>query len=95
MEGFYFPHNLDFRGRAYPIHGHLNHHGFDLCRCLLEFSDGKLGLRWLKIHLDNLYGSGVDKLPYDGRVEFTDTHLEDIYDSADNPIEGKRWWLDA
>lgn len=22
---FYFPHNVDFRGRAYPMHPHLNH----------------------------------------------------------------------
>ena len=24
---FYFPHNLDFRGRAYPVPPHLNHLG--------------------------------------------------------------------
>ncbi len=28
----YFPHNLDFRGRAYPIPPHLNHMGADLNR---------------------------------------------------------------
>lgn len=26
-EKLYFPHNLDFRGRAYPISPHLNHLG--------------------------------------------------------------------
>ena len=50
-EAFYFPHNLDFRGRAYPMHPHLNHLGADNCRGLLMFADarplGPHGLRWL------------------------------------------------
>ncbi|CAI0462469.1 unnamed protein product [Linum tenue] len=98
-EGFYYPHNLDFRGRAYPMHPHLNHLGSDLCRGILEFAEGrplgKSGLRWLKIHLANLYAGGVDKLSYDGRIAFTEKHLEDIFDSAEQPLEGKRWWLNA
>ncbi|CAD6223034.1 unnamed protein product [Miscanthus lutarioriparius] len=98
-EGFYYPHNLDFRGRAYPMHPYLNHLGSDLCRGILEFAEGrplgKSGLRWLKIHLANLYAGGVDKLSYDGRFAFTENHLEEIFDSADSPLEGKRWWLGA
>ncbi|XP_074573919.1 DNA-directed RNA polymerase 2A-like [Curcuma longa] len=98
-EEFYYPHNLDFRGRANPMHPYLNHLGSDLCRGILEFAEGrplgKSGLRWLKIHLANLYGSGVNKLSYDGRIAFTESHLEDIFDSADRPLEGGRWWLGA
>ncbi|RDX62299.1 DNA-directed RNA polymerase 2B, chloroplastic/mitochondrial, partial [Mucuna pruriens] len=98
-EGFYYPHNLDFRGRAYPMHPYLNHLGSDLCRGILEFAEGrplgKSGLHWLKIHLANLYAGGVDKLSYDGRIAFTENHLDDIFDSADRPLEGKRWWLQA
>ncbi|KAL6863818.1 hypothetical protein ACP4OV_016721 [Aristida adscensionis] len=98
-EGFYYPHNLDFRGRAYPMHPYLNHLGSDLCRGVLEFAEGRplgeSGLRWLKIHLANLYAGGVDKLSYDGRIAFTENHLEEIFDSADRPLEGKRWWLGA
>ncbi|KAK7250654.1 hypothetical protein RIF29_33212 [Crotalaria pallida] len=98
-EGFYYPHNLDFRGRAYPMHPYLNHLGSDLCRGILEFAEGralgKSGLHWLKIHLANLYAGGVDKLSYEGRVAFTENHLDDIFDSADMPLEGKRWWLQA
>ncbi|CAM8946137.1 unnamed protein product [Rhodiola kirilowii] len=98
-EGFYFPHSLDFRGRAYPMHPYLNHLGSDLCRGILEFAVGKClgssGLRWLKIHMANLYAGGVDKLSYEGRVAFTEEHLEDIFDSADRPLEGRRWWLGA
>ncbi|CAN8238973.1 unnamed protein product [Cochlearia groenlandica] len=98
-EGFYYPHNVDFRGRAYPMHPYLNHLGSDLCRGILEFCEGKplgeSGLRWLKIHIANLYAGGVDKFAYEDRVAFTESHLEDIFDSSDRPLEGKRWWLDA
>ncbi|KAK7295556.1 hypothetical protein RJT34_18466 [Clitoria ternatea] len=98
-ECFYYPHNVDFRGRAYPMHPHLNHLGSDVCRGILEFADGrplgKSGLHWLKIHLANLYASGVDKLSHEGRVAFTENHFDDIFDSADKPLEGKRWWLNA
>ncbi|KAK6157761.1 hypothetical protein DH2020_012009 [Rehmannia glutinosa] len=98
-DGFYYPHNLDFRGRAYPMHPYLNHLGSDLCRGILEFAEGrplgKSGLCWLKVHLANLYGGGVDKLSYEGRMSFTENHLDDIFDSADRPLEGKRWWLGA
>ncbi|XP_076919074.1 DNA-directed RNA polymerase 1B, mitochondrial-like [Bidens hawaiensis] len=98
-DGFYYPHNLDFRGRAYPMHPYLNHLGSDLCRGVLEFAEGRplgdSGLKWLKIHLANVFGGGVDKLSYDGRVAFTEQHLDDIFDSSDRPLEGKRWWLNA
>lgn len=98
-EGFYYPHNLDFRGRAYPMHPHLNHLSSDLCRGILEFAEGrplgKSGLHWLKIHLANLYSGGVEKLSHDGRLAFVDNHLDDVLDSAENPVNGNRWWLTA
>lgn len=91
----YFPHNLDFRGRAYPIPPHLNHMGSDISRGLLTFAEGKplgeRGFEWLQIHLSNL--AGYDKASNLSRKEFTLKHLEDIMDSADRPLEGKRWWL--
>lgn len=56
-DGFYFPHNLDFRGRAYPMHPNLNHLGADLSRGLLQFADpkplGSDGLRWLEISVSS------------------------------------------
>ncbi|CAL1697785.1 unnamed protein product [Somion occarium] len=94
---FYLPHNVDFRGRAYPIPPHLNHIGDDLSRGLLKFGEskplGERGLRWLKIHLSNLYG--FDKASFNDRVAFVDQHLADIYDSAEKPLEGRRWWTTA
>ncbi|KAJ2787266.1 DNA-directed RNA polymerase [Coemansia interrupta] len=103
----YFPHNMDFRGRAYPIPPHFNHLGNDLCRGLLLFDEGRplteRGLFWLKIHLANLYGN--DKLSHEDRIKFIDDSLDRIMESADNPIpdsilqekhEGKLpWWLES
>ena len=94
---FYLPHNVDFRGRAYLIPPHLSHIGNDLSHSLLVFDEakplGERGLRWLKIHLANLYG--FDKASFDERVQFVHDHLEEIYDSAERPLEGKRWWTQA
>ncbi|KAM1201138.1 hypothetical protein FF1_017443 [Malus domestica] len=98
-EGFYYPHNLDFRGRAYPMHPHLNHLSSDLCRGVLEFAEGrplgKSGFCWLKIHLANLHAGGVEKLSYEDCKAFVDHHIDDIFDSAANPVNGNRWWLTA
>lgn len=94
---FYFPHNMDFRGRAYPIPTYLNHMGADHVRGLLYFSKGKElgenGLRWLKVHLANVFG--YDKASLKEREQFAMDHLNDIYDSATNPLAGDRWWLQA
>ncbi|KAH0562464.1 hypothetical protein GP486_002846 [Trichoglossum hirsutum] len=96
-ERFYFPHNIDFRGRAYPIPPYLNHMGADNCRGLLMFAEGKelgaAGLNWLKVHVANVFG--YDKASFKERAEFSTEHLADIYDSAINPLIGKRWWLKA
>lgn len=94
---FYIPHNLDFRGRAYPIPPHLSPVGDDLCRGLLTFGRskplGKTGLKWLQIHLANVFG--YDKASFEERAAFAKEHEADIFDSADNPLKGKRWWLQA
>lgn len=96
-ETFYFPHNVDFRGRAYPIPPYLNHMGADNCRGLLIFGEGKElgvnGLKWLKIHLANVFG--YDKASLSERENFVVDNLKSVYDSATRPLEGNRWWLQA
>ncbi|OAG17730.1 DNA-directed RNA polymerase mitochondrial precursor [Alternaria alternata] len=93
----FFPHSVDFRGRAYPIPPILNHIGSDLSRGLLKFAHGKelgtVGLQWLKIHLANLYG--YDKASLREREQFTMDNLDEIRDSATNPLDGRRWWVKA
>jgi DNA-directed RNA polymerase len=93
----FFPHSVDFRGRAYPMPPILNHIGSDVARGLLKFAYrkelGTVGLQWLKVHLANLYG--FDKASLKEREQFAMDHLSDIYDSATNPLEGERWWVGA
>lgn len=95
----YFPHNIDFRGRAYTMHPNLSHLGSDLCRGLLKFAQtrplGEHGLKWLRIQVANVYGGGVDKLPLDKREQFIIDNMQLISDSATNPLRGERWWLQA
>jgi DNA-directed RNA polymerase len=88
---------MDFRGRAYPMPPHLNHLGNDLCRGLLHFANGKplgpFGMNWLKIQIASLMGH--DKKPFEDRIKFVDRHLGEVNDSAENPFDGRRWWLTA
>ncbi|KAJ5690476.1 hypothetical protein N7462_004868 [Penicillium macrosclerotiorum] len=96
-ETFYLPHNMDFRGRAYPLPPYLNQMGSDNARGLLLFSKAKplgvSGLRWLKIQIANL--AGFDKASMSEREQFAMDHLDEILDSANKGLHGKRWWLKA
>lgn len=94
---FYFPHNVDYRGRAYPIPAYLNHMGADHARAILRFAEGRelgeRGLRWVKIHLANVFG--LDKSSFDEREAFANDNMENIKESATNPLGGSRWWMKA
>lgn len=96
-EKFYLPHNIDFRGRAYPLPPYLNQMGADNARGLLLFADAKplgaSGLRWLKIQIANLAGN--DKASMSEREQFAMDNLDKILDSANNGLHGERWWLKA
>ncbi|KAH6614314.1 hypothetical protein C7974DRAFT_404874 [Boeremia exigua] len=96
-KALYFPHSVDFRGRAYPIPPILNHIGSDVARGLLKFANGKelgsIGLQWLKVHLANL--AGFDKASLREREQFAMDNMNEIVDSATNPLGGRRWWTKA
>ncbi|KAG0678060.1 DNA-directed RNA polymerase [Pichia californica] len=96
-ERIFFPHSLDFRGRAYPVPPNFNHLGNDMSRSLLKFWKGKElgpnGLRWLKIHLSNLMGK--DKISLDERAAFIEENIELIRDSVKDPLGGQGWWKKA
>lgn len=90
----YYPHNVDFRGRAYTMHPHLNHLGADSSRGCLQFAEakplGERGMYWLMVHLANKWGKGVDKFPMSERQEWTERNISDIVDSAESPMSGSR-----
>ena len=96
---FYFPHNVDFRGRAYPIPPHLNHLGSDLSRGLLLFAEGKqlggeIGLNWLKVQLANM--KGKDKLPLRERIAFVNSVIDKVQAVAADPLGSEKdFWQKA
>ncbi|XP_065215775.1 DNA-directed RNA polymerase, mitochondrial [Planococcus citri] len=95
---FWLPHNMDFRGRVYPVPPHLTHLGNDMARSLLVFARGEKlgpkGLDWLKIHCINLTGL-KKREPLSERLRYAEEILADILDSAENPLTGKMWWADS
>uniref|UniRef100_A0A3B4ANA1 DNA-directed RNA polymerase n=1 Tax=Periophthalmus magnuspinnatus TaxID=409849 RepID=A0A3B4ANA1_9GOBI len=97
-EVFWFPHSMDFRGRTYPCPPYFNHLGSDVTRAILLFAEGKplgpKGLDWLKIHLVNLTGL-KKRSSLQERLEYANSIMEDILDSADNPLNGRSWWMNA
>lgn len=96
-EVFYFPHNVDFRGRIYSIVPDLQPQADDLGKGLLRFANGKplgdSGAYWMHVHIANLFG--VDKVSYDDRVAWVTEHSAELLDSAASPLDGKRFWTEA
>lgn len=89
----YFPHHIDYRGRAYPLPPHLHFQGPDTSRALLEFADEKpVDERAIKIHAANCYG--FDKVPFDERVAWIDERAGMISDALSRPHDDD-WWRTA
>lgn len=90
---FYYPYNIDFRGRVYPVPPHLNHISSDICRGMLEFGVGrplgKSGLRWLKIQLANKMGK--DKLPNDDRAAYAESIIPLVEKVVADPLRNREW----
>lgn len=95
---FWLPHNIDFRGRVYPIPPYLSHVSCDAARALLLFAKGQKlgpeGLDWLKIHCINLTGL-KKKESIAERLHYANTVLPEILDSAENPLTGRMWWAQS
>ena len=93
---FWYPHYIDFRGRAYPVPAHLHHQGDDVCRGLLEFADGKgRDVSWLAVQACNSWGNGADKLEFSDQYAWVEANGEHILASAKHPLDGDNWWQEA
>ena len=96
-ERFFYPYQLDFRGRIYTIPAFLTPQGTDLAKGLLRFAEAKpLGsmqaVKWLAIHTSNAWGN--DKVSLDDRYSWTLQHQEEILACAEDPLNN-RFWQDA
>ena len=94
---FFFPYQLDFRGRIYAVPSYLTPQGTDLSKGLLQFAEGKpLGsmqaVRWLAIHGSNCFGN--DKVSLDERHSWVLQHQHRILECAADPFS-HTWWHEA
>lgn len=90
----YFPHNLDNRGRAYPLPHFLNPQGPDYAKAMLEFAKGHRvetpeDLRWVAISGANSFGN--DKVSLDDRVQWVHDNEEMILSIARDYQTDLRW----
>jgi len=94
FERIYFPHDLDWRGRIYPIPQDLNPQIDDFGRGLLELGEGKAlgssGLKWLCHVVAATYGQ--DKLSLDDQVQWVMEDLDMLHHVATDPLgQGYEW----
>ena len=94
---FYFPQQLDSRGRMYPRPYALQPQGDDQSRGLLRFSEGKAlgsgaGLMWFCIHGANTFGTEKGTLA--ARELWVVENQDKILAVFEDPL-ANRWWEEA
>lgn len=91
----YFPYQMDFRGRIYPLPVLLQPQGSDLAKGLLRFAEAKSiknnanAIKWFLIHGANMFG--FDKASYSERIEWVNKNKVEILSFAENPLENREW----
>jgi len=98
-ERFYLPHNLDFRGRVYPV-CHFSHQRSDHIKALFQFADGcplgDYGAGWLSVHLANCGDFGkVSKGTFYERIDWVRDNEDLILRVAGDPTGTVSEWAEA
>ncbi len=106
FDAFWFPMNLDFRGRMYPIPAYLHPQGDDVSKALLTFADmhakplGQQGAAYLAIHGANVMGEcpwttkKLNMMTLKERIAWVKKHSMEIKQVANDPWSHS-WWADA
>lgn len=93
----WFPHNVDNRGRQYPISDSLSPQGGSVDKALLSFAKGQYltaeGERWLSYHLANTYGH--DKATPLFRFGWAEKNEELIARIVADPMANLKDWIAA
>ena len=97
FERIYFPHNLDVRGRAYPLPAFLNPQGPDYAKGLLEFAraepiEDDEQAAWLAVAGANAYGN--DKVSLQERADWVVDNESWIIEIG-NDFKSNLAWMDA
>jgi DNA-directed RNA polymerase len=92
---FYLPHNMDFRGRVYPVPT-FNHQRSDYIKSMIEFGEGRAlgerGLWWLKVQLANTGDfDKVSKRSFEERVQWVHDNEEMVFSIGRDPRADLRW----
>jgi len=90
----WFPHQLDFRGRGYPLPLFLNPQSVSYAKAILEFADGKQvktddDVLPLYIHAANKFG--LDKQTFNKRVAWVEENKNLISKIAQDPWGHREW----
>jgi DNA-directed RNA polymerase len=93
----WFPHQLDFRGRGYPLPLFLHPQGVSYAKAMLRFADGKAistdsEIFPLYVHVANKFGRDKDSLQ--DRVRWVEENRRSIEQIANDPWSN-RLWLEA
>lgn len=95
----YFPHNIDFRGRIYPIPS-FSPQGDELNKGLLLFAEPEplendKDIQWFFIAGAEF--AGVDKVSFADCIAWVEDNKSNILDTAAQPLDMVDWWgnLDA
>lgn len=104
---FHFAHNIDSRGRIYPLGSYLQPQGEDTFRALLEFDTErpitKEGVKWLAVHgsqcastqrIARDLGIEAATLSIEQRLSWVEKVTPLIVESAEEPMECT-WWRDT
>lgn len=90
----YFPCNMDFRGRVYPIPS-FSFQGDDLNKGLIQFADAPKitapeSERWFLIAGAEF--AGIDKVSFAEEIKWVKDNERNILDTAEDPIAMLDWW---
>lgn len=98
FDRIYFPHNLDYRGRVYPVNTDIHPQGSDMMKGLLEFADpaeckSEDDVKWLAIAgATHAAYQGMDKKTFAERIQWIEDNHTNIIASADDPLNYTWWW---
>ena len=94
---FYFPYQLDFRGRVYAVPQLINTQGDDLTKAVLEFGDeletSDDSEYWIAIQMANSFG--IDKLSLSQRYQWCQDNRKAIVSLAKSPQCEFDFWKSA
>lgn len=96
---FFLPHNLDFRGRVYPIPT-FNHQRSDHIRALFLFARGRKlgreGAYWLSVHIANTGDfDKISKKSFNDRIAWVNKHQRILYAIGKKPGLTRKFWQEA